>query len=309
MKSIKISVFHSHKGGKLFWKHLNDNWKKYGNREITISLKYLSKEITLKRLYKENPDILIFSDTAGSLSEFTMNEINALREYFRKERCKHLIGTYALFEHTVDDKHYDNRKICQFFGLNESENYITKHFHSSQEETKKNIIYYPTNAQSQLWNNISIPYESYGYNHTQTIKTNHWFDSFNNFISERNTFLLANNKEKNAIISYHQTEWYSSLYISSMIEYNDLQNETDCQFMYNVFLFLIGTRPLLSFQSYLIHEIKYLSQKKRKFKKYFKKKMKTSLLPSQIEILFHYFCFVCFNLIVMNVIYSENVKE
>ena len=286
MKSIKISIFHSHKGGKLFWNYLHKHWKKFGKIEITLSLKYLKKEITLKRLYKEHPDIIILSDCAGSMNQISNNEIKALDEYLRKERCKHVIGTYALFEHSIDDSHIDNRNLCQFFGFDSSQHYITQPFSISQEDSKKHIVYYPVNKLSPIWNNISFPYESNGYRHTQTLKNGSWFNSLNYFIPGSNPILLANNKEHNAIITYHQTTYYSSIYISSMIEYNDVKNETDCQMMYNIFVFLIKTRPLLSLQSYLIYQTKLLSQKNKSLKKSLKKKEKSFYFPSQIQFSF-----------------------
>ena len=66
---------------------------------------------------KEAPDIIILSDTAGSLSEFSSDEISILKEYLQRERCKHLIGTYALFQYSNNNQHFDNRRLCELFGI------------------------------------------------------------------------------------------------------------------------------------------------------------------------------------------------
>ena len=125
-KKIKIILFHSHKGSKLFWKYLNKHWKEFGNEKIKIYQKYMKKEINLTILKKINPDIIILSDTSGTLTTFTENEIKDLKIFLENGGCKHLIGTYALFQllniNTIhsNEKGIDNRTICEFFGINKN---------------------------------------------------------------------------------------------------------------------------------------------------------------------------------------------
>ncbi|GAB1227120.1 hypothetical protein ENUP19_0320G0005 [Entamoeba nuttalli] len=252
-QSIKVTVIHSHIGGKSFWKDLNKNWKKYGETKIKLSVKFIKKEITLKELQKQNPDIIVCSDTAGSPSSFSANEVIALETFLKNSGCKHLLGTYALFQHLEQRTNgYDNRKICHLFGINPSMKFGTINLEQS-------ISYCPINpGKSILWNNLELPYVSDGYCHSQVPFSLSWFNDEGRFIGGKDVTVLARNEQGTAVIVYYSTKTYSAVYISTMPEFNTLQTKVDSQFIYNCFMFLVNTNPTLSLQSLCIHQVKKL---------------------------------------------------
>ncbi|KAL7720983.1 Uncharacterized protein QTN25_002185 [Entamoeba marina] len=246
---IRVSVIHSHIGGKPFWKHLGRHWQQFGSVPIKISTKMMKKKISLKRLMKEKPNVIICSDTAGSPSSFTDEEINALNTYLYLNLCRHIIGTYALFQHLEHrTNEYDNRRIAPLFGLNRETVFTTKNL-------ERNAVFYPTYPDSMLWKNVEIPFESTGYQHSQVPISMSWVDKANKLICSSTAQLLAKNNDGDAVILYYASKTHSSIYISTMPEFNDLQNTNDLQLFYNCIKYLSDTDPLLSLQSLCLKKL------------------------------------------------------
>ncbi|ELP94806.1 hypothetical protein EIN_247000 [Entamoeba invadens IP1] len=264
-RTIRISVVRSHAGGKEFWKRLGKDWKKFGAVEIKVSVKLMKKALTYKALLKERPDIIICSDTAGSPSSFTAEEVKNLEKYVVNNTSKHLIGTYALFQHLEHrTSEYDNRMMCPFFGIDEKMKFTTLNIDPS-------VVFTPTSVESVLWKNMDTPYRSDGYSHTQLPVSMNWFDKENHLCCGKGATILARNDDGTAVVLYNSTKTYSTLYISSMPEFNTMETNTDLQFFYNAFIFLTATDSLLSLQGLCMKCIGKMN-----------KKIERSMIPPQL---------------------------
>ena len=98
---IKAVVLKSWSGcgsGSVVWDDLNTDWAKYGSTPIHVYYSYpglCDGPITYANLVSSRADIIIISDPSGGLQQYSLAEINAIRQYAMDGH--NVIGTYALF--------------------------------------------------------------------------------------------------------------------------------------------------------------------------------------------------------------------
>ena len=73
---IRILVLHGHTGGKRMWDYFATNWPAHGSVQIEVTR---TKNFDIELLQRENPDIIICSDIAGSPYQLSLSELNAIK--------------------------------------------------------------------------------------------------------------------------------------------------------------------------------------------------------------------------------------
>ena len=240
MKNIKILVLHSHSGGYPTWDYLEKNWKLFGNIKITIHSK---RSVSNELLQTEDPDIIILGDCAGTPYQFKQHEFQELDTYLKQHVGKHLLGTYATFFHWERvqrrDHIYDNRYLAQYFGIKPTLEFKTKRLSSKP-------TYCIEYQHPLLWKNMNQPFTSEGYTSTQIPRHIGW-DINECFFDKNNVEVIAKSIDNKCIITHYKTPHFTSLYISTMPEYEPIVgNKYDIQFLYNSFIFLME-QSLFSF--------------------------------------------------------------
>ena len=100
--------------GATLWESLNANWSSYGSTSIEIDYSnpdLCNGPITHAALAASGADVVIISDPAGGIQQYSDLEISALSDYAREGH--NVIGTFLVFQwYDVD-----NRGLAPLFGL------------------------------------------------------------------------------------------------------------------------------------------------------------------------------------------------
>jgi hypothetical protein len=214
----------------LIWDSLNTNWQSYGSIPIHVDYSFpglcdAGDEITLSKLEASGADVLIISNPSGRPTLYSAAEAQAIREYANEGH--NLIGTYLLVAFRgTDGETYDNRVLAPLFGLTPGVKYTGGH-------VKIRPIYVERTPSSPLFRGVGNPYESLGFEYSQTPADGAWSDN------ELTTAeLVARTGDTRAAILVQQasaSRSYSSVYITNMAEYQG--STTDEQFFYNAIIF------------------------------------------------------------------------
>ncbi|ELP87760.1 hypothetical protein EIN_411130 [Entamoeba invadens IP1] len=230
---MKVTVLHPHTGGVHVWEHMRTNWMKYGKVPLNLSV---CRTFSLSTL--QNSDVVVIGDVAGAPYQFTPEEISVIQQYATLGTKKHLLATYAAFYHQEGPQHrlhvYDNRALAPLFGIPADTQLTTRRLEES--------ITYDTVPTKILWDEIPNPFLSYGYSSSQVPFTQQkWIDGEKTVVPLLPTAsVVAKSRDGVCVIVKNITETFSSLFVSSMPEYESLVGQNiDCQFLYNAFLFLV----------------------------------------------------------------------
>ena len=233
--AINVLVVNSHSGGDRVWRHLDANWMNYGTTKLSLTI---TNRLSYDLLCGKMPDVVVCGDTAGSPYQFTHDEFEAIERYMRQGVGHHLLGTYALFFHeegNLQRRHqYDNRRLARLFGINPRLAMTTQRLPGKPE-------FRVLSPGSILWKNVPALYRSNGYESTQIPTTHRWTDDALASTPDSFTQIVAHTEDDRCVIVNHVEPTFSSLYISTMPEYESLTNTfVDCQFLYNAFCFLVN---------------------------------------------------------------------
>jgi hypothetical protein len=98
----------------LIWDSLNATWSNYGTTPININYAHADLcggPVTYDKLVASEADVVIISDPAGGLEQYSADEVSALRQYAQDGHA--LIGTFMLLQW----RDFDNRGLAPLFGL------------------------------------------------------------------------------------------------------------------------------------------------------------------------------------------------
>jgi hypothetical protein len=210
--------------GSLAWDSLNANWSQYGS--IPISIDYANPSlcgstITLSALEASGAHVVIMSDPAGGLQQYSSDEIAALQQYALEGH--NLIGTFLTFRHSLGG--IDNSGLAPLFGLSASGGYDLSAYSVAP-------VFKVHNPPSQLFRNIGHPYMSLGYAFAQVPSDGGW--SSNELAGA--TMVGGKYGRKDAVFVY-EAGAYDAVYITNMPEYNTAGSTADEQFLYNAIIY------------------------------------------------------------------------
>jgi len=206
------------------WDELNSRWSDYGTIPIVIDTDHpqlCPGPFTYADLVSSGADVIILSNPAGGVEQYSPDEIAALEQYALDGH--RLIGTFMLMQ---DPSHpaIDNRGLAPLFGLPASASYGSIGLPSPAY-----TLLQPSHA---LFAGMSNPYSSAGYAVSQVPADNSW-DTADLDGAE----ILAQTSDSRGVILAYYASTYDAIYITSMPEYGG--NTQDERFLYNAL-----TRPL-----------------------------------------------------------------
>jgi hypothetical protein len=200
----------------LVWQHLNDNWALYGATQVVIDHTTLHEvgSFTLADLEAIGADVVIVSDPAGGLRQWSGSEADALRAY--AEAGHNLVGTYLLYQWDV----IDNRALAPLWGHRSDIAY------GSVEADPSTDILAPEHC---LFVDITDPLDLGGYASVGLPADDlSWDDA-----DLAGADIVGRSGGGNNVVTSYDAGGYQAYYISYMPEYQDGSAFEATQWLYN----------------------------------------------------------------------------
>jgi hypothetical protein len=221
--AVSAVVVKSWWGGPLIWQHLNDNWDLYGSVPVVIDHTTLIdvETVTLEALESVAADVVIVSDPAGGLQQWTEAEVTALQTYV--ERGHNLVGTFLLLYWDLDGAGdpVDNRLLAPLWGLRSDLGYSQ----GGDPWLPSMPILDPC---SWLFVSIVDPFEIGGYRRHQVPSCGSWHES-----NLSGALFVARAEDGSAVVTNFYAGAYRAAYISFMPEYQGGEDVDAAQWVYN----------------------------------------------------------------------------
>jgi len=198
-------------GDNPVWADLNENWSKYG--KIPVSIDYttlIDSDFTYQDLVNSGADVVIMSDPAGGLQQYSSTEFAAIAKYAKNGHS--MLATYATFQYNSTD----NRGLAPVFGLSSTLDYTTTEISNVFDRVKK----------ACLLNKIPSSWTSNGFNYSQVPSSGSWTGNLDKAKA------VADSDNYVGVITLHPTKTYTGVYVSNMPEY-DTTGGDDEQLLYN----------------------------------------------------------------------------
>jgi hypothetical protein len=211
-KSVKVVLLKSW-GVTSVWEAMKTNWQNFGKIPVTIDdSTYISSDFTYQDIVASKANVIVLSNPAGGIQQYSTAEIAAVAEYAKKGHA--VVGTYLVFQWST----VDNRKLAQVFGLNSTYQYngavaISNTF----KKTKQN--------QCLLKRIAGGSWQSNGYPYTQVPTTGSW----KGHLDEAGA--VADSDNYVGVVSLYTAPTYTGVYVSNFPEYNG--GTDDEQLLYN----------------------------------------------------------------------------
>lgn len=210
----------------LVWQHLNDDWSAYGTVPVVIDHTSLHGVVsfTLEDLEAIGADVVIVSNPAGGLHQWSADEIAALQAY--AEQGHRLVGTYMMLEFAAQD----DRGLAPLWGLRSDLDYNTDEVDA---EPSTHIID-PVHC---LFDGIGEPFEVGGYAHVQVPSGDlSWDDA-----DLSGAVMLGRSENGRNVVTAFDAGSYHAYYISFMPEYQEGTDLESTQWLYNAIV--CGNEP------------------------------------------------------------------
>jgi hypothetical protein len=196
------------------WEAMKTNWQNFGKRPVTIDdSTYISSDFTYQDIVNSKADVIVISNPAGGIQQYSQAEIAAVAKYAKKGHP--VIGTYAVFQWST----IDNRGLAPVFGLSSKIQYNTTQVGISN-------LFQKTESLQCLVRRISgKSWQSDGYPFTEVPATGSWKGHLGKAAA------VAESDKYVGVISLYTAPTYSSVYVSNFPEYNG--GTDDEQLLYN----------------------------------------------------------------------------
>ena len=200
-------------GDNPVWADLNANWSTYGTVPVSIDYTTLiGSDFTYQDLVNSNANVIILSDPAGGLQQYSSTEVAALAQYVKAGHV--ILGTYLTFQYQAQN--IDNRALAPIFGLSSSMAYDFVGI--SNQFTRV--------GSACLFNKIRKSWQSLGYPNSQVPTAGSWLG---NLGKER---AGAESDNYVGVIGGIRGGTAAAIYISNMPEFSTIGGN-DEQLLYN----------------------------------------------------------------------------
>jgi hypothetical protein len=216
IKAVVVKSWGQCGGGSLVWDDLNANWSSYGGTPIVIDYSdptLCGTSFTLAALEASGADMVILSDPAGGVQQFTSTEVSALKQYAGEGH--NILGTYL----TLAYDGVDNSLLASLFGLRSGAGY-------AGGNVPVNTTYKLKLPDLALFRDIPNPYVSTGFNQTQTPVDGAWSRN-----EKRKAKYAGKLAQSVGAITFFTNGTWDGVFITNMPEYGG--GTQDKQFIYN----------------------------------------------------------------------------
>jgi len=211
-KTVKVSILKSW-GDNSIWDAMSTNWQNFGKIPVAVDDTYISSDFTYQNLVDSKANVIVLSNPAGGIQQYSSAEIAAVAKYAKKGHT--VLGTYLVFQWST----IDNRALAPVFGLSSTITYNTSAVGISNLFEKKK-------AKSCLLKRITgSSWQSDGYAFTQVPATGSWTGHLGKAkaVAESDNFV--------GVVTAYTAPTYTGVYISNYPEYNG--GTDDEQLLYN----------------------------------------------------------------------------
>jgi len=211
-KAVKVSILKSY-GETSIWDAMSTNWQDFGKRPVTVDQTYINSDFTYKDLVNSKADVIVLSNPAGGLQQYSPDEIAAVAKYAKKGHT--VIGTFVVFQWVG----IDNRGLAPIFGLNSKIEYNT-------DEVGISNLFEKHRPKACLLKRIAgDSWQSSGYPETQVPATGSWTGHLGKAKA------VAESDNYTGLVGRYDAPTYVAVYISNYPEYNG--GVDDEQLLYN----------------------------------------------------------------------------
>ena len=211
--AVKVLLLKSW-GQTSIWDDMSTNWQNFGKKPVTVdTTTYIDSDFTYQNLVSSKANVIVLSDPAGGIQQYTPAEIAAVAKYAKKGHT--VIGTYAVFQWST----VDNRGLAPVFGFSSKITYNTTAVGISN-------LFEKTKAKECLLKRITgSSWQSDGYPFTQVPTTGSWTGHLGKAtaVAESDKFL--------GLVSFYTAPTYTGVFVSNFPEYNG--GTDDEQLLYN----------------------------------------------------------------------------
>jgi len=216
----------------LVWEYLNTHWPSYGTTPVFIDYSSLHSvsSFTLADLENSGADVVIVSDAAGAVLQWSAAEVAALASY--ADQGHPLVGTYVLFQWGPAD----DRMLAPLWGLRSYLEYNSTFPFPIPAAASADILA----PSSCLFSRIAGPLDQGGYPYIQAPLDGSWDASDLAGAS----FVARSPDGRNVVSAYSSGNRYAT-YISYMPEYQDGSQFDAVQYLYNAIVCRFAITPTL----------------------------------------------------------------
>lgn len=199
-------------GDNPVWADLTANWSTYGTIPVSIDdTTLISGDFTYADLVNSNANVVIMSDPAGGLQQYSPAEIAAILQYARAGHS--VLGTYIVFQWNSTD----NRGLAPVFGLSSSLSYEALSIDNEFEKVSQGCLLNKISGSSWLSN---------GYPQSQVPSSGSWTGNLGTAKA------VADSDSYIGVVTVHHTKAFDGVYVSNMPEYQ-VTGGDDEQLLYN----------------------------------------------------------------------------
>jgi hypothetical protein len=218
IKAVVVKSWGQCGGGSLVWDDLNANWSSYGGTPIVIDYSdptLCGTSFTLAALEASGANVVILSDPAGGIQQFSADEVLAVKKYAAEGH--NVIGTYLTLAYPPGG--IDNSALAPVFGLRAGAGY-------AGGDVPVNTTYSLKLPGLALFRDIPNPYVSTGFNQTQTPVDGAWSRN-----EKRKAKYAGKLAQSVGAITFFTNGTWDGVFITNMPEYGG--GTQDKQFIYN----------------------------------------------------------------------------
>ena len=212
--TVKIVLLKSW-GAASIWQDMGSNWQNFGKIPVTVDYTtYVDSDFTYQDIVASKASVIVLSDPAGGLQQYSAAEIAAVLKYAKKGHT--VIGTYLVFEWST----VDNRGLAPVFGFSSKIQYNTTAVAIS------NLFDKTTKKKECLFDGISgSSWQSDGYPYTEVPAAGTWKGHVGK------ATVIAQSDKYLGIVSFYKAPTYTGVFVSNFPEYNG--GTDDEQLLYN----------------------------------------------------------------------------
>jgi hypothetical protein len=228
VKAVVVRSWGFNTSGSLVWDFLNNNWSAYGSIPIFIDYSSLHdvSSFTLTDLENSGADVVIVSDPAGGVKQWTPAEVAALASYAALGHP--LIGTYAMMQWgDVDD-----RTLAPLWGLRSDLAYNNNVEFGAAPSAE---ILSPADC---LFNGIVNPLDRGGYFLVQVPTDGSWDPA-----DLAGASFVARSADGHNVVTTYTNGNLHACYISYMPEFQSGGDFDATQYLYNAIVCQFGVTP------------------------------------------------------------------
>jgi hypothetical protein len=203
------------KDPSLIYNDLRINWSLYGDYELEFV--NVSQPVTYEGLVATGAQVLVICDPAGGDIQYSNDEFAAIKSYLEID-AKGVFVTYLLRYSDID-----NSMLAPLVGIESSYLFNTYPLHNNEYD-----IYLPDHP---LFRDVSDPWVSWGYPHTQALIASNWHEA----LLPGAVVVAETTDTLSAVIKYSNPSW-KGVWVTSMPDY--FGNDMDKQFIYNSLVWL-----------------------------------------------------------------------